>query len=74
MSFDFLSLASTLKAFAVFFSIIVIAYAGFTLITSRNVQQRGEWKEIIAGVIFGLVLLYLVPFIAEQLVGGAYCG
>lgn len=73
MPFDVLSLANTVKTLAIVSAVIMTAYAGFRLATSPNVQQREDWKEIIAGVIFGLVLLYLVPFIAAQLTGGAYC-
>ena len=74
MAFDFLALANTIKTFAVFFATITIAYAGFTLATSKNVQQREEWKEVITGALIGLVLLYLAPIIAAQLSGGSYCG
>jgi len=74
MAFDFVSLANSLKAIAVLFATLSIAYAGFSLATSRNPEQRNEWKEIIAGVFIGLVLLYLAPLIAAQLSGGHYCG
>lgn len=73
MAFDFLELANTIKTFAVFFATITIAFAGFTLATSRNVQQREEWKEVIAGVFIGLILLFLAPIIASQLSGATYC-
>jgi len=73
MAFDFLELANTIKTFAVFFATITIAFAGFTLATSRNVQQREEWKEVIAGVFIGLILLFLAPLIASQLSGATYC-
>lgn len=62
-----------MKTLAVVSATLMIAYAGFRLATSSNVQQREDWKEIIAGVVFGLVLLYLAPLISAQLTGGAYC-
>ncbi|MCX6771680.1 MAG: hypothetical protein NTX79_06510 [Candidatus Micrarchaeota archaeon] len=74
MAFDFVSLANSLKTIAVFLATITIAYAGFSLVTNRSPEQRNEWKEIIAGVFIGIVLLYLVPLIAAQLGGGSYCG
>ena len=73
MSFDFVELANTIKTFAIFFATITIAFAGFTLATSRSVEQREEWKEVIAGVFIGLVLLFLAPWIAQQLSGSTYC-
>lgn len=73
MAFDFEGAAATLKALAVFFATIVIAYAGFTLLTSQDAQQREEWKEILAGVFVGLVLLFLAPLIASQFSGATYC-
>lgn len=74
MAFDFVSLANSLKTLAVFLATITIAYAGFSLVTSRSPEQRNEWKEIIAGVFIGLCLLFLAPLIAAQLSGGHYCG
>ena len=73
LTFDFVQLANLIKTFAVAFATIVIAFAGFTLATSTNVQQREEWKEVIAGVIVGLILLFVAPLIASQLTGATYC-
>jgi len=73
MSFDFFSLAQTLKELAILASVVVIGYAGLKLMTSTSAFQRDEWKEIVAGVIFGLVLLFLAPLIAQQLGGATYC-
>ena len=74
LAFDFVSLANSLKALAVVFATLTIAFAGFSLATSRSPERREEWKEIIAGVFIGLVLLFLAPLIAAQLSGGNYCG
>lgn len=73
MVFDFEGAANILKTLAIFFATIVIAYAGFTLATSQDAQQREEWKEVIAGVFVGLVLLFLAPLIAAQFSGATYC-
>lgn len=73
MAFDLLAAANTIKAFAVFSATITIAFAGFTLATSKDPQQREEWKEVVAGVFIGLALLFLAPLIAGQLTGGTYC-
>jgi uncharacterized membrane protein HdeD (DUF308 family) len=71
---DFSGIADSLKALAVFFGVVVFAYGGFVLITSTNPETRNEWKEIIAGVIIGLCILFLAPVIASSLTGGTYCG
>ena len=73
MAFDFVVLAGTLRLVAILLSTITIAFAGFSLATGRSPQAREEWKEVIAGVIIGLILLFLVPLIAAQLSGGSYC-
>ena len=71
---DLTAIADSLKALAIFLSILTLAWGGFTLITSDNPQTREEWKEIIAGVFVGLILLFLAPLIAAQFTGGHYCG
>lgn len=71
---DFSGVADSLKMLAVFFGVVVFAYGGFVLITNQNPETRNEWKEIIAGVIIGLCILFLAPVIAGSLTGGTYCG
>ena len=74
MLVDFSGIAASLKVLAVFFGVIVFAYAGFVLITNTNPETRNEWKEIIAGVLIGFCILFLAPLIASTLAGGTYCG
>ena len=74
MAFDFASAAETLKGISVVLAIVMAAYAGFILATSRDVRQRGEWKEMLGGIALGLILLYLAPLLASQVTGGNYCG
>jgi type IV secretory pathway VirB2 component (pilin) len=71
---DFGSIATSLKAISVFFGVVVFAYAGLVLMTNQNPETRNEWKEIIAGVVIGLCILFLAPIIASSLSGGSYCG
>ena len=74
MAFDFTAAAETLKAFAVLLAIVMAAYAGFRLATGSGIEQREEWKEVIAGVLIGLALLFLAPLLASQFSGATYCG
>ena len=74
MAFDFGSAAAMLRTFATVMAVIMTSYAGFVLATSRDVQKRNEWKEVLAGIFVGISLLYLAPLITSQLMGGTYCG
>ena len=73
MAFDFGSAVEMLKVVSTTLAIIMTAYAGFRLITCKEMQQRNEWKEVLSGICVGLVLLYLAPVIASQFMGGTYC-
>jgi len=71
---DFSSVAASLRVLAVFFGVVVLAYAGFVLVTNQSPETRNEWKEIAAGVIIGLCILFIAPVIATAFTGGTYCG
>ena len=70
---DFSAVSSTIRMIAVFFSVIIIGYAGLVLITNRDPIMRNEWKEIITGVLIGLSILFIAPVISGSLMGGGYC-
>jgi type IV secretory pathway VirB2 component (pilin) len=70
---DLTEIAAAIRAVAVFFSVIVCAYAGLVLMTSRNPVQRAEWKEVLIGVFVGLSVIFLAPLVATMLSGGSYC-
>lgn len=74
MAFDFTAAAEMLKSFSVLLAVIMASYAGFRLATSPDVQQRQEWKEVLAGIGIGLILLYIAPLVAGQLTGANVCG
>ena len=71
---DIIEITGYVKGLAVVFSVIIMAYAGFVLMTSTNPSTRNEWKEILVGVFIGLSILFLAPIIAQTLSGGHYCG
>lgn len=72
---DLASVANTIKTIAIAFSLVVIAYAGLILTSSKDPRTREEWKEIVAGVFIGLSLLFLASLISALLSGnGTYCG
>jgi hypothetical protein len=65
--------ASAIKSIAIFFSVLILSYAGIILITSNDPVSRNEWKEIAKGVLIGLSVLFLGPIISSALTGGGYC-
>ncbi|MDO8553610.1 MAG: hypothetical protein Q7S22_02280 [Candidatus Micrarchaeota archaeon] len=70
---DFTAIADSIKLIAVFFSVIIISYAGFVLMTNNNPATRNEWKEIIIGVLIGISIIFLAPIVSTTFTGGGYC-
>lgn len=70
---DLSEVASSIRLVAVFFSVVIMGYAGLVIATSTDPIARNEGKEIIAGILIGLSILFLGPVISSTLTGGAYC-
>ena len=70
---DLFEIASAIKTIAVFFSVIIISYAGLVILTSKDPAARSEWKEILSRVAIGLCILFLAPVLSSSLTGGGYC-
>ena len=70
---DLSDIALAIKEIAVFFAVIILAYAGLVLVTNTNPATRNEWKEIATGVLIGLGVLFLAPVASSALSGGGYC-
>jgi len=70
---DLTAVADSIKLVAVFFSVVVIAYGGLITATSTNPVTRNEWKEIVTAVLIGISILFLAPWISQNLAGGSYC-
>lgn len=68
------AIADSIKLLATLVGVVMIAYAGFMLTTSKDPMARSQWKEVILGVIIGLSIVYLAPIIASVFTGGSYCG
>ena len=55
--------------------VIVAAYAGFILASSHEMEERNKSKMLIAGVVVGLIIIWLAPLIVQNLVGASsVCG
>ncbi len=70
---DLSAIATSIKLVAVFFSVIIMGYAGIVIATSKDPYARNEGKEIIMAVVIGLSILFLGPVIASVFTGGGYC-
>ncbi len=55
--------------------VIVAAYAGFTLAGSHDLTEKNAAKALMAGVIMGLIIIWLAPLLVKYLVNSAaICG
>ena len=56
-------------------AVIVMAYSGFILASSHEMEARNSSKMLIAGAIIGLIIIWLAPLIIKSLVGATnVCG
>ncbi len=55
--------------------ILVAAYAGFSLASSHDQTQKDANKALLAGVIVGLIIVWMAPLLVKYLVNSAaICG
>ncbi len=55
--------------------VIVAAYAGFQLASSNDIAERNNSKQLLGGVILGLIIIWIAPLVVKNLVGaGDVCG
>lgn len=56
-------------------AVIVVAYAGFILASSHEIEARNSSKLLIAGAVIGLIIIWLAPLLIKSLVGATnVCG
>lgn len=68
-------LYSLLQTFGTAAGVLVAAYAGFILASSNEIEARNQSKLLIAGVVTGLVIIWLAPLVVKSLVGATdICG
>ena len=54
---------------------LVAAYAGFVLASSHEIEARNSSKMLIAGVVIGLIIIWIAPLVVKNLVGATdVCG
>ncbi len=55
--------------------VLVAAYAGFVLASSHEIEARNSSKMLIAGVVIGLIIIWIAPLVVKNLVGATdVCG
>jgi formate-dependent nitrite reductase membrane component NrfD len=55
--------------------VLVAAYAGFILASSHELTERNTAKALLAGVIIGLIIIWMAPVLVKSLVNSAgICG
>jgi hypothetical protein len=55
--------------------VLIAAYAGFTLASSNEIAERNVAKQLLGGVILGLIIIWIAPLLVKSLVGaGDVCG
>jgi len=55
--------------------IIAAAYAGLSLATNHEPNERNNAKMLLMGVILGLIVIWMAPLLVQNLVGAAgVCG
>ena len=68
-------LYSLIQLFGTIGGILLASYAGLILSTSHDLSERNNAKAYIGGVIIGLSIIWLSPWLINYLVGGAsICG
>ena len=64
-----------IQTFGTAAGVLVAAYSGFILASSNEMEERNKSKMLIAGVVTGLVIIWLAPLVVKSLVGATdVCG
>ena len=64
-----------IQLFGTIGGILVASYAGFTLTSSQELTERNSAKNLIAGVVIGLIIIWVSPIVVKELVAsGGVCG
>ena len=64
-----------IQLFATVGGVLAAAYAGFTLATSHDLNERNNAKLLLGGVVIGLIIVWLAPLVVKNLVGATdVCG
>ncbi|VVC03596.1 TrbC/VIRB2 family protein [Candidatus Burarchaeum australiense] len=55
--------------------VLIAAYAGFVLASSNDIAERNSSKQLLGGVIIGLIIIWIAPLLVKSLVGATdVCG
>ena len=55
--------------------VLIAAYGGFILASSNDIAERNSAKQLLGGVIIGLIIIWIAPLLVKSLVGATdVCG
>ena len=55
--------------------VLIAAYGGFILASSNDIAERNSAKQLLGGVIIGLIIIWVAPLLVKSLVGATdVCG
>ena len=56
-------------------AVLLASYAGFTLATTHDMNERNNAKNYIQGAVLGLIIIWIAPLAIKTLIGGGdICG
>lgn len=58
-----------IQTFGTIAGVLVAAYAGFVLASSNEIEARNQNKMLIAGVVMGLIIIWIAPLVVKSLTG-----
>jgi len=68
-------LYSIIQIFGTIGGVLVAAYAGLILASSNDINERNKSKQLISGVIIGLIVIWVAPLVVKELVSAtSVCG
>lgn len=55
--------------------VLIAAYEGFVLASSNDIVERNSAKQLLGGVIIGLIIIWIAPLLIKSLTGATdVCG
>jgi len=64
-----------IQVFGTVAGVLVAAYSGFILASTHEIEERNKAKQLVSGVVMGLIIIWLAPLVIKSLVGATnVCG
>ena len=64
-----------IQVFATVGGVLLASYSGYQLATSNDANERNSAKNLIGGIVIGLIIIWIAPLFVKSLVGATnICG